>query len=222
MPSVSMFVQCWCYQKCISRTIYWVVRLQVKLEVQTQQDGQIRSSFLSTWNILWHVKCLARKIQFAWFWIITSSNYKPQPSLWHKKMTFPSLRCHPIHQISYGYWAAPSVVHTEHMKFDLIIGYCKSRQTAIIYIVAVIIGKSFGKAFVKHKTGIYCFAWRTLSDIRMSPLHWICTKPKLTRSGRTSALQIRLIQQCTLMEYCKQLIEGETAWQWRWRLLLSI
>jgi len=42
--------------------------------------------------------------------------------------------------------------------FDLIIGYYKSRQTAIIYSVAVIIGKSFGKAFVKHKRSIYCFA----------------------------------------------------------------
>ena len=135
-----MFVQCWCYQKCISRTTYWMVRLQVKLEVQTQQDGQIRSSFLTIWNILSHVKCLARKIQFTWFWIITSSIYQSQPTLWHTKMTFPSLNCRPIHHISYGHWTAPSVVHTEHMTtFDLIIVYCKSRQTAIMYIVAVII-----------------------------------------------------------------------------------
>jgi len=55
--------------------------------------------------------------------------------------------------------------------FDLIIGYCKSRQNATICSVAVIIRKYFGKAFVILNTGIYCSAWWALRDIWMSPLH---------------------------------------------------
>jgi len=70
----------------------------------------------------------------------------------------------------------------------------KHRQTATIYSVSVIIRKSSVKAFITLKTGILYSAWWALWDIRMSPLHWIRTLPKLTRSGRTFALQISLIQ----------------------------
>jgi hypothetical protein len=52
----------------------------------------------------------------------------------------------------------------------------------------------FGKSFIKLKTGIFCSTWWALRDIWMSPLHWIRTLPKMTRSGRAFALQIRLIQ----------------------------
>ena len=46
--------------------------------------------------------------------------------------------------------------------------------------------------------------------------------PKITSFGRTSEFQIYLVQQCTLMESCKQLIESEIAWQWRSRMFLSL
>jgi hypothetical protein len=162
------------------------------------------------WSILLHWKCLARKITFAWFLINMSPNYQSQPSVCQTKTTFHCLHCRPIHRIRYVHWTAPSVVRTGHMAtFDLIVGYCKTRQTAIICSVAVIIRKSFGKAFAILNTGIYCSGWWALRGIWMSPLHWNLTLPNMTRSGRTSASQIQLIQKCTLMDGCKQLIEGE-------------
>ena len=64
MTSVSIIVQCWYCQLCISRTADWLDFLQLQLEVQNQQGGQMRGSALSVWRILWHVKWLVRKIQF--------------------------------------------------------------------------------------------------------------------------------------------------------------
>jgi len=94
MPLVAMFVQCGYFQGWI-----WMVILHFKLELQTQHFGQITGSFSTIWSILKHVKCLAMRIQFAWFWINISPNCQSQPALW-QEMTFSRLHCRPIHHNS--------------------------------------------------------------------------------------------------------------------------
>jgi len=83
-------------------------------------------------------------------------------------------------------------------------------------------GGHFDQPLVHWCIGIYCSVWRALRYIWMSLLHWFHSLHKLIVSGRTSALQIRLIQECTEMEGCKQLVDSEMAWQWRSRLFLSL
>ena len=94
------------------------------------------------------MKYLARKTQIACFWIKMIPNCQSQPSLLQKKMTFPLLHCRPIQHISYGHWTAPALVLSEHMTtLDLMSVYF---QTQTKCNIAVNIGKSLGKAFVKH------------------------------------------------------------------------
>jgi hypothetical protein len=99
VPLVTITVQCWYCQLCIPRTTCWLKLLQLQLKVQTQQFGQIRSSSLTVWRILSHVKDLVRKIQLSWSWTIGSPTCQSQPSN-------GKIRCH---------YLAPSSVHTKHI-----------------------------------------------------------------------------------------------------------